>query len=547
LQTAQSFGVYGADVLAKAGQKGLFAPFKPLGGAAKLAQAGVGAGAGFVGRKITEKSLPLAKKGFWGKAAFAIINPKTTAKAWQERTHKREHTIEHLAQGGAGDIISGVFKEPSSDTQSEAFEHAAMEAAKELPYGGERVTFDRVYAAIHTDKKDKNAQKFIWGQVIELAKNRGMNYLLTNAQKLGLLGEDSHNYTANREGFIQFMNDMHKAGYADESETAHLQTALSGISYDNREYWYSETTGTSHGHPQMIKTDKDGNIIGRKEFEDNNEKVKLALAEKAREVMLEKNFKSIQQARTHMQKLGIDQQVKTDVVGADKLNAFNNYETYVNGREEAVINSNKLEAQGHARDVHWSNFVQLEEKGTFISPEGFEFIKHASSANYSQANRLQPKKIESMNEAFATEGGWEKVAAKLSTDIQNEMLLKAKVQAKEEGRTLSDIDVKNIKETAKLKADYKTQAFYEFYVPGKSYTAGNERNLTSFKEIENAIANAKTILDREKANDPTSTKTQEAQLHFDSLNKLLKDLAVPDKKEDKQQPQQPAATPPATP
>jgi hypothetical protein len=127
------------------------------------------------------------------------------------------------------------------------------------------------------------------------------------------------------------------------------------------------------------------------------------------------------------------------------------------------------------------------------------------------------------------------------------MLLKAKVQAKEEGRTLSDIDVKNIKETAKLKADYKTQAFYEFYVPGKSYTAGNERNLTSFKEIENAIANAKTILDREKANDPTSTKTQEAQLHFDSLNKLLKDLAVPDKKEDKQQPQQPAATPPATP
>jgi sulfur relay (sulfurtransferase) DsrC/TusE family protein len=71
----------------------------------------------------------------------------------------------------------------------------------------------------------------------------------------------------------------------------------------------------------MIKTDKDGNIIGRKEFEDNNEKVKLALAEKAREVMLEKNFKSIQQARTHMQKLGIDQQVKTDVVGADKRHA----------------------------------------------------------------------------------------------------------------------------------------------------------------------------------------------------------------------------------
>ncbi len=488
LKVAEEFGVMGAGAVTQIAKQGMFLPFAAPAGAAKW----VGEKAANWGlTKKTEITQGWADKGLFGskklgRAAFAATNMGTLAKQFSARSEKRKHDVEHLAEGAAKNIVSDFWKEPSTDTQAEAAEHMVAEAGKELPYGGERGTIDRVKQALATGKKDWAAQKFIWGQIFELARNKGMNQLLLDLK-----------YDASREGFVKFMNQMEADGYGTDAQISHYSTALSKIGYNNDEGWYSEMYTTAHGHPHMIKYDfAHEEVEGKHEFDQYNQAVEdrvlqearneqAIAAQQGRPITFQKALATVK-ANTELME-ALKQSVVTN---GDDLAKYKNYEGFIKGSAEVSSNFSKLDPQAHARGVHWSHHIEIDhETNGFSSPrEHLEHMLTVDNRIYGQGNRMQPKKATTLADLHSDSTP----IINAAIEIQKDKFEEAEIsRIMEDNPTFTVADARRELNTRRTYVDTKAEkfskfkigAYTKFNVDGAKYNEADEFKSKEFADL----------------------------------------------------------------
>ncbi len=510
LKVAEEFGIMGASAITEIAKKGLYVPFAAPAGVAKY---GAEVGWGYLMRKKTEKSIPLSKKGWLGKAAFAALNPSILKHALDKRKERREGLISHVAEGAMAAEVVGKFpltKETLPDLASEALEHGAMERLKDRPYIGERQTYQRLKTLMNDGTKDLNAIRDVWTDIMALASGKGTNYILSLSKDLGL----GQNFDASDKGLIQFANAMHKHGYGSKEQIAHMMTQLNNYYYKNGEYGFAEMVGTHDGHPSIIETydgtekgvdpSLEGEIKGSPAYlllneeikeEMHNDSVNFMQAEAASgrsitieqaKAEIEKNADSyLQRAyNRHSAELGNanmgayhgfdDEHFKHD---------YDNAKTFYNAQEEAQINKNKLENQQAARDVHWSARANVQKDGTYkLTYGGVADIIDRGSGYYAQFSRQQPKVVKAMLKAVERDEAVEvnppeyggvrmNMAVKQVADRAYKEIMDNEMEA---GLEITEAKKEEMRKMALAVAEVKHRLYKTYALEGKNYKNGDE-------------------------------------------------------------------------
>lgn len=470
LKVASMIGAESGGLIEKVSDKGWRAALAPAG----LAATGAKAFGGYVNRKKTEYTTPWAEKGALGKLAFSVFNPKAIKEAYVERRDERDKQVTHVAQGAAGDIVKDVFREAGPSGVGEAYLHGVEEQKKKSPYLTENQKLGELENSVKSGQTDQIARMEVAGHIVSLADEKGMNAVLLSAKRLGF----SQNYEANREGFIGFMNELKSKGLATETEASHLAARLSQSAYNNREYWYAEAFAINHhGHPQTIATDERGNITGRHEYEEVEERITEAL-EAAVEAASRRGGWDMDSDEAHKfrsEKRGeVEHEVVTKLSKTDKklFEGFENWNSYQNGRKEALINFKKMPPQSRARDLHWSFHVN-GGTGDF-SPEGIAGIVEADSGDYRQGDQLQAKKRESMANALNTPEKQEQALGQIVKYIQDKTRDKLIAQGYSHEEAEAKLEEHEVEEKINEKAKKKLQAYKKFYIEGREYKKGYE-------------------------------------------------------------------------
>lgn len=540
IRVANQAGVYGASALMNVAQKGMFAPFKLAGGAV---QASASAGKRYGYQKLQEKSLSLARapvntgswakdaKGWLKRGAFAVVNASEVKHAYEDRKKRRASVIEHTAAGGAANIIADfpLTREPSTDSQSEALEHATMERIKELPFVGERQTLERLSSFMKTGKKDINAIRDVWSQVMSLAQNKGMNTILLSGEQLGL----GRNFEASDVGVVQFLNAMQEKGYGDKEYISHMAAQLSNTFYKNGEYGFAEMLTTHDGHPAIIETDSKGEITGKRLFEILNEDdiIEEKTYDRALELFNEGKAATISKAREMASSGKEREKILTEVIELkhDKLKAakievhgvddhfkheYGNYESFVRARKEAQNNKNKMENQDAARNVHWSSRIELSSDGGLeLSYGGAADIYDRGAGYFEQYSRQQPKVVATLKQAL--EGSPEAATAAFEK-VKN--IAKADIIEKERSLGIK-VDYKAAEELAEKVANTKIKAFKRYAIDGVKYERGKEQDdlVAEFEELDAAVkayaskvpgSHLQEAINREKESNPTKPESE---------------------------------------
>jgi hypothetical protein len=515
LKVSEDFGIFGAHTITDLAQQGMFAPFKiaggiaaaPLVGAKNLAEAA----GGLIMQKKTQYSTPLAKKGFLGKAAFVALNPGSFKKAWVERRDDRKHKIQALAEGEGSNIVHSLpfMKEATPDDREHAFLHGIDDEAKKLPYVSERATFSLVQEMMDNGKgnKDVIARMKLWGQIKNLAEEKGMNFTLLNAKKLGM----SKNFSASYDGFLEFMNEMEEKGFATEGEIGHIAPDLGKISYKNREYWYSEAQRAHGAHTILIKTtkDADGNVViaGKDVFDRVNEVIEHEVEEKVeaeRSAILASGgtFSDQDEQNTRLKaRAEISEHEKHSLSAADH-DLYENYDAYEQGKSEIYTNYTKMAPQQKARDAHWSTEVEVYEDEHGVSKNkmsmlGVAHMATADGGDFSQGNQLQLKKRRAFQAAFTQNKEFNKT--ELLKYIRNQRLQ----EYKEKGVKITQEVTDKIERESQALRDFRYAIFEKFYVDGDKFEKGTKEKMkkqfldSEDPEIKAAYARLASVPDLE--------------------------------------------------
>ncbi len=492
LSFAGSSGVVGAKAITDFAKKGIKLPFKAAGGAAL---GGAGLAAGYAMRKKTEKSIPLEKKGFLGKLAFSALNPGAVKEAWKKRGEELRGDVSSVAQGAATNVIKGLplINEDTIDETTEAFHHGVQKKKEEVPVLGERQGSGMIKNITKAGDQSLSGRQRFWAAFENMAANKSMNHMLNNAKEL--LGADD-NYAASDVGFVQLMNDLQRKGWGNKAEVGHEMAALTAIGYTNREYWYSEKYATHNGHAAMIRTDKDGKkIAGEKEyldveahfnskqFADEVEKTVQAQIQGAGGSVtkdVEKRFR-----RNARAKAKDDYEKGLEKTKQHKYEEYDNYKTFADARKEAFINQQKQAPQQKARDMHWSNPVDVYPNGEIkFSAYGLSHILHADQGDYGQGGQLNPKKREAMMQAILED--------EANTLDEIRKLLKAQLleEKQNSGEVITQQTINEINYQVdgdgganQGEAKQKVQAYKQFYIYADKYDSKtNNENMVTYKE-----------------------------------------------------------------
>lgn len=507
IKVADSFGIYGANVVSDVAKGGILAPFKMAGG-------GIGAGLRKLNEIKDEKSTALADKGKLGRLAFSILNPTAVAKAREERSAERRGHIEHRAQAAATDVIDTFFNTSHGDTVEHSFVHGALDKAKEMPKGSERVAAGVLKQIAHQGKTDLNAQLELMGALNNMAEEKGMNYVLAESKKLGLTDK---NYETTAKGFVQFINDIQRKYKIRDKDMAGMTVELGKSAYDNKEFWYAEMAGVDgHGHAKMITTTEDGTIEGEEEYKkviaadevykevigaeddkgdamsledhvefrvDKEMKIQQRLAALAVEKGVEIDDLSEEDKKTVYDSPDIQQkrkQVRSELKakylktledkdhGEDPLFLkYDNWRGFQDGQKETFINFSKLAPQTRARDGHWNTQVNISPEGGYsLSYHGLEHILKADKGDFGQGDQLPLRKREALVQALAeeTEGN---ITTRLAKELEN--IEVAKLYNAGVGRTTIEKIQKSdeFKDELKRVAKEKLTNYKKHYIGGE--------------------------------------------------------------------------------
>lgn len=539
IKVADSFGIYGANIVSDVAKGGILAPFKLAGG-------GIGAGLRKLNEIKQEKSSALVDKGRLGRLAFSVLNPTMIAKAREERAEERRGHIEHRAQGAATDVIDTFFNTSHGDTVEHSFVHGALDKAKEMPKGSERVAAGVLKQIAHQGKTDLNAQLELMGALNNMAEEKGMNYVLGEAKNLGL---SDKNYETTAKGYVQFLNDIQRKFKIREKDMAGMTVELGKSAYSNKEYWYAEMAGVDgHGHAKMIKTTADGKIEGEEEYkkvmaadevykeiigaeDEKGDKMSLEqhvdfrlkglilqrqaeLAEregkKIDELSPEELASVIESKEVRDERKAVRTKLNNKYIktlqdkdhGEDPLFVqYDNWRGFLDGQKESFINFSKLAPQTRARDGHWNTQVNISPEGKYaLSYHGLEHILKADKGDFGQGDQMPLRKREALIQAF-TEEKEDHIQERLVQELEKIEVSKM-YNAGIDSKVIKDVqDSDDFKNELNRIASEKIQNYKKHYIGGERIgetevddpaNPGKKKKIDTYKVYEKSYVNKVT-------------------------------------------------------
>lgn len=359
IKVADSFGIYGASAITDIAQKGMLRSFQPW----------TWPGAKTLGDYKTRKSLDWTQPdahgnvSFGKKVLFAAMNPVTTVKGYQHQSEEKRKTAKSVAEGRGFDIARQVMGGQPSEEGLEAQDHLVDDYKKHNPYR----TTDQIVAHFDEIKhvRANQLQKEIAYEatIEQAAANKDMNDLLL-----------SQGYSDDTEGYLKFLNDMVSSGKISEGRAARLAEKLSNSAFSNSEFWYG--WGSKDGH--IIKVDENGNVKGKKAYEDHPELHGLSGKE------LDKSLASLD---------------------AQTREGYKNYDMY-GGRSGMLAQEfgkfKKKEPQDIARNAHHSAFRAHNSDGSVkgVTEVGADFIMGADDRIFQQADRANAEQVKALKEVI---------------------------------------------------------------------------------------------------------------------------------------------------
>ncbi len=457
LKVATQAGIYGAEGITGAAKKyGVFGTFAVAGGGAKFVGGAAGSAALRKKTALTTKWFGDAKPdkdgkyGFKGRSKqtlFAMFNPGGVKQALEDRRKKKTEDIGKQASLTAEEVVRSLpfIREPALALADEGFVHAYEHDGKELtPYQSERQAYGVVKLFLEKMKKnpgDLSTRQGYFGAVDQLIQGKGFNYMLEQQHK-----------EVSTKGALQWVNEQVEKGFMTKGQAGQTMAALSKHAYDNNEYWYAEAYQLDHhGHPQIINTDKNGEVIGEAEFQTQTAALDSQF----------ETYVSAKNASTGMDKETIRKrdrntfkdnfEEKLEHSDHKAYEKYKNYAAYEGSNKEAYTNYTKKGARARVADGHWSMVADISKEGKYnISNFTVRHMLDADKSDYAQSTHMNKKKKRALQRMVYDEGGGGSPAHKAvaKTKIVNKMIeedVNREVQnMREEGKEVSTATIATI-------------------------------------------------------------------------------------------------------
>lgn len=257
IKVAEKFGVFGADIMAKAVKGGVFAPFAAAGWLSK-------AGGLKVKKEYDKATSEWANAGGWKQQAFKLAHPVAFVKGVREESKKERELYAERVKAGATEVARKQYGW-RRHTESPMFlfdEHKGKELYEEEEgeWSDNEQQVLGVINRLATDAKkgDLRASIKLKHSLTEAFRHKNLNEVMTGDNGLAakFLGGKLNKY--NSDNIRYFFQRMVEEGFLDENFTKDFEKKLSKDGYEIGDFNGVELVASDPktGHPHLIKMQK---------------------------------------------------------------------------------------------------------------------------------------------------------------------------------------------------------------------------------------------------------------------------------------------------